>query len=279
MGILRVLSRLMTTKEQLVLLALAAAIGIGGIALYVHTAVSDTEPAEPPAKPEPVEIVIKHEQAPPAAPVESILAEDSVLPAEPAVPGEPEPPAFVQVSIMGAVKRPDLYELPRGARVRDLIERAGGAKDEADLDNINLAAPLLDGTTLSIPSRAIARREGDKMVFQGRRGYDIPNPPQYTRSGWRPPPQAATVHANSSGTESKPAAAPARAPGGSLLDLNTATAAQLEELPGIGPVRAADIVRYRSAHPFQSVDELTNISGIGPKTLEKIRPHATVQSR
>lgn len=67
------------------------------------------------------------------------------------------------------------------------------------------------------------------------------------------------------------------APAGEKLDLNTATAAELETLPGIGAVRAAAIVAYREANgPFGSVDELTNVSGIGQGTLEKVRDLVTV---
>lgn len=65
---------------------------------------------------------------------------------------------------------------------------------------------------------------------------------------------------------------------GSLLDLNTATAAQLEHLPGIGPALAARIIADRTQHgPYATVDQLDRVKGIGPKTLEKLRPHITVK--
>ena len=71
-------------------------------------------------------------------------------------------------------------------------------------------------------------------------------------------------------------ATPPSAVQGGLIDLNRATADQLETLPGIGPKRAQDIINYRQQHPFTSVEDLDNVRGVGPKTLETLRPLVTV---
>lgn len=83
-----------------------------------------------------------------------------------------------------------------------------------------------------------------------------------------PPTAAAAVPA--------PAADEGSVPVG-LIDINTASAAELEAIPGIGPVLAGRIIEYRTSYGnFESVDDLVNVSGIGEKTLEKMRPHVTV---
>ena len=143
----------------------------------------------------------------------------------------------VFVHVAGAVRRPGVYSLPRGARGGDAVERAGGPLRRADLTAVNLAAVLADGQQLVVPVRGAAR----------------PAPP-----------------AGATGSAAGAAGAP-RAPGATLR-LSTATAAQLEELDGIGPALAARILEYRDAHGgFRSVDELAEVEGIGDKRLESLR--------
>ena len=178
------------------------------------------------------------------------------------------------VSAAGEVVRPDVYMLPEGARVRDLLEKAGGATERADLSDINLAARLIDGSTLTIP----ARRQPGKRTLPAV----YVNPPHYTISGWQPAPQETPAETPPlAGSQVPAAAAPAAAPGaqkkGGLLDLNSASQDELETLPGIGPKLAAEIIAYRSRAPFASVDDLTNVSGIGPKKLEGVRNLVTVR--
>ena len=113
-------------------------------------------------------------------------------------------------------------------------------------------------------------------VIRGSREpvYQPPNPPQYTGSGWTPeilPP--AQAPGDSGGGNVLPLAQVSDG----LLDLNTATQAQLESLPGIGPVFASRIIEYRTRTPFRSVDDLKNIKGIGDKRLADIRHLVTVR--
>ncbi|GIU96959.1 MAG: competence protein ComEA [Actinomycetota bacterium] len=152
--------------------------------------------------------------------------------------GSPAPTAAgtVIVDVTGEVRRPGVYAFPSGARVVDAIERAGGPTGRAFLPALNLAATLVDGQQVLVP------REGD----QGAPGAG-------------------------------PAAPGAPGAAGPLVNVNTADAAALETLPGIGEVLAGAIIQYRTEHgPFRSVDELEDVSGIGPATLEKLRPLVTV---
>lgn len=142
------------------------------------------------------------------------------------------------VHVAGAVRRPGLYALPEGSRVADAIDLAGGASGKADLDAINLAELLVDGAKIDVLERGGAS-----------------NPPVPTTS-----------------TDSA-AATPAPA----TVDINTADATMLETIPGIGPVLATAIVQHRDENgPFPSVDALIDVSGIGPATLESVRPYVTV---
>jgi competence protein ComEA len=261
-----VLSRFLTTKEQWVLLALAAAIGVGGIAVYTNRTRAPT----------PVRSASKRPAAEPeASPVAASALPDTGGPPPPMVSPvvlvseAPNEDRRLSVSVAGAVMEPGLYELDTDARVQDIIDRAGGALPDADLSDINLAALLIDGSTLTIPSGPTASVEGDRLVLRGRR-TPVQNPPQYTLSGWRP---------SSAATGSSPNV-PSSTPAGSgnMIDLNYASPQELESLPGIGPKLAAEIVQFRANEPFQTVDDLIHVSGIGPKKLEAVRSLVTVRS-
>lgn len=149
----------------------------------------------------------------------------------------------IVVEVAGAVVRPGVYTLPRGARVGDAIAAAGGysprvAADQASLQ-LNLAAPLKDGQQVRVPSRDDA----------------IPAP---------------SAGGGGSGTGL----------GGSStapLDLNRATAAELEGLPGIGPATAARILASRAERPFATVDDLLERKLVSARVLEQIRPLVVVR--
>lgn len=151
----------------------------------------------------------------------------------PAAGASPTGPPLI-VDVTGLVRRPGVYEFAQGDRVIDAVERAGGAKPNADLSVLNLAAPLTDGSQVVVP------KAGGGVA--GATG--------------------------SGGTGTIP---------GALLNINTASAADFESLSGIGEVLAAAIVDYRTENgPFVSVDDLEDVSGIGPATLEEIRDQITV---
>jgi competence protein ComEA len=152
----------------------------------------------------------------------------------------PEPAPTLVVHVAGEVRRPGIVMLPAGSRVGDAVEAAGGLSRGGSVGPANLARPLVDGERVEIGPQAAA----------------APMPP-------------GAVGSAGSGTG---ADAPGRP-----LDLNTATEAQLDELPGIGPVTAAKILAWRAVHGrFTIIDELAEIPGIGPRTLEELRPHVRV---
>ncbi len=156
----------------------------------------------------------------------------------------------VIVHVAGAVEHPGVVELEPGARVIDAIEAAGGGLAEADLDRLNLAAKLVDG------ERVLVQRVGD------------PPAPGGTASGGTD----ATGANPSGGTGGPDAAAPT-----GLVDLNAATSAQLEELPGIGPALANAIITERTRRGgFRSVNELRDVRGIGEKRFADLADLVTV---
>jgi competence protein ComEA len=160
-------------------------------------------------------------------------------------PGQPSGEVVVHVS--GAVGTPGLVTLPAGARVGDAIVAAGGAREDADLDRVNLARRLEDGEHVHLP------REGEEL------------PP-----GWE------TGGGGTSGSAGADAATSGTGADG-RVDLNRATAAELETLPGIGPSRAAAIVRHREEHgPFRVPGDLREVTGIGERTFQGLADLVTV---
>ncbi len=150
-------------------------------------------------------------------------------------------PAPVRVYVSGAVHKPGVYRLPPDSLVQDAVAAAGGETTDADLVAINLAHPLLDGEQIYVP-----------------------------QTGEAPPPLASQPSRQGSGADVS--ATPAQP--GSPIDLNTATAAELEALPGIGPKTAAAIIAGR---PYSVIEDLLRVKGIGDATLEKLRPYVTVK--
>lgn len=145
----------------------------------------------------------------------------------------------IVIEVRGAVARPGVYRLAAGSRVADAIAAAGGY------------GPRVAAQETMQLDLAVRLSDGATVVVPSRDD----------------PPAAPTSGAGGSRDGA----------GGSLLDLNTATAAELEALPGIGPVTAAKIVDARSERPFSSVDELRERGLVGPKTFERLRELVTVR--
>ena len=146
-------------------------------------------------------------------------------------------PTMVIVHVAGAVKSPGVYELEEGERVSDAIEAAGGPRRGADLGALNLAEVVADGTKVEVARKGATPVAG-------------PTPAAPTTPGAI---LAATV------------------------DINTADQMALETIPGIGPVKAAAILQFRTEQgSFTSVEQLLEVTGIGPATLEAIRPYVTL---
>ena len=144
--------------------------------------------------------------------------------------------APVIVDVTGWVKDPGVYEFGPGDRVIDAVNRAGGARKGADLTSINLAALLTDGSQVVIPKTGAGT----------------------TSAGGTAP--------GSTGVGGTP-----------IVNINVASESELESLSGVGPVLANAIIQHRTQHgPFHTVDDLLDVSGIGPATLEELRPQVTV---
>ena len=162
---------------------------------------------------------------------------EAVIPMATPLPALPTPvadPTPILVHAAGAVQTPGVYLFRGEARVLDLVEAAGGMTPHADHDRVNLADTLFDGQRIYFP------RVGQTQI---------------------------PVPLNGSG----PAGGGATARSGPL-NLNTASAEQLESLPGVGPAIAAAIVEHRQRiGGFASVDGLLAVSGIGPNKLDQIR--------
>ncbi len=146
----------------------------------------------------------------------------------------------IAVDVVGRVHRPGLVRLPAGSRVMDAIAAAGGTAPGAELEAVNLARKVVDGEQIRVP------RHGEPVATQA----DV---------------------AGGAGVQSGVAGGP-----GGLLDLNTATAEQLDTLPGVGEVTAQRIIAYRDAHPFTSIDDLRQVTGIGDRRFEVLKDLVTV---
>ena len=157
-------------------------------------------------------------------------------------------PATIRVHVLGAVVRPGVVELPANSRVADALAAAGGLREDADFGELNLAQQLPDGAQIIIGT--IDEPRGELR------------PPTGVAAGTIPVPGV---------TSSLPGGGGSSATGS--LDLNQASAGQLESLPGIGPVTAQRIIDWRAAHGgFTRVEELQEVDGIGPKLYARLAP-------
>lgn len=143
------------------------------------------------------------------------------------------------IYITGAVMHPGVYvfDAERVIRIVDVVMRAGGLRHDADETAINLAAPIADATHVHVPS----------------------------------------VHALTQQSDRPTSAAPDTAADGQVVNLNTASADELSELPGVGPALAQRIIDFREQHgPFTSIDDLDAVSGVGPALLSKLASAVSV---
>jgi competence protein ComEA len=155
--------------------------------------------------------------------------------------------AAVVVYVAGAVVKPGVYALASSARVVDALARAGGTTADADLVRVNLAAHLADGEEVTVLKRGEAVPAARRSAVPRR--------------------SSARKQRTASGDASDPP-----------LDLNSAGADELAGLPGLGPALAARIVLFREVNgPFESVDELADVSGMTPAHLDALSPYLSVR--
>ena len=150
----------------------------------------------------------------------------------------------ITVHVAGAVNNPGVYKLRSGARFNDGVIAAGGATDQADLNSVNLAMLLNDGEQIYILKR---------------------NEKPHTITAQRSPSSATGGSAGSGNSKV------------AIININTASLAELEQLPGVGPSTAKAIIDYREKNgAFLTVQDLINVRGIGPAKLDEILPQARV---
>ncbi len=150
-------------------------------------------------------------------------------------PNQVTQPEKIMVDVKGQVKQPGVYESNTGERIMDVIGRAGGLTEQADQTQVNLAEHVQDAMIIYIPSK-------------GEEGASTPS-----SSGGN---MAADGTSQNQGK----------------ININKADEQELQNLPGIGPAKAAAIIDYRNTGgPFKTIEDLKNVSGIGDKTFEKLK--------
>jgi competence protein ComEA len=156
----------------------------------------------------------------------------------------PPTPSAILVHVTGGVTNPGVQKLDPDSRVEDAIKAAGGFSPSADQSLINLAAHISDGQKLVIPVKGETKPD--------------------EQSSGTPPARAASNVA----TSDNPA----------IININTAAIEQLDLLPGIGSAKAASIVAYREKNgTFNTIEDITNVPGIGPAIFEAIKNQITVE--
>ncbi len=154
-----------------------------------------------------------------------------------------ENPQTIWVHVKGAVNNGSLYELPKGARVNDAIEAAGGAAENADFTDVNLAMQLMDGDVVCIPEQGVRKQQ---------------------------PVVSGAARENTSGSSGELA-------DGEKININIASAEELMKIPGVGEATAKKIIAYREATPFERIEDIMQIDNIGEKKYASMKDYITVE--
>jgi len=167
-------------------------------------------------------------------------------------------PPTIYVYVTGAVTKPGVAQLPEGARVFEALDEVGGALETGALEYINLALELQDGQMIYVPTLSeLTSGKTDDGLPLNQLGGCLLHGSMIDMSGAKKPAGATQLP---------------------TININTAGYQELQSVPGIGPALARRIMSYRQeSGGFDSVDELTQVSGIGTATLEDIRPYISVR--
>lgn len=156
----------------------------------------------------------------------------------------------VIVHIAGEVNSPGIIEIDEGSRIADVVEKAEGFTEKADIGKINLAYEIQDGQKITIPCRNVDEindediKEQEYIVKENGKGI-IENSTEKERTVGK-------------------------------ININKATQTELEQLPGIGPSTALKIVEYRKNNKFKKIEDVKNVSGIGDAKFDKIKEYIVV---
>ncbi len=151
------------------------------------------------------------------------------------------------VDIKGEVQNPDVYAFSQGDPPQNVIDAAGGLKASADTKKINFSRPPQDGMEIIVPALSVSTVPDEETPSSGSEPGSTPKKEKKAERTLTSP-----------------------------INLNTAPKEDLVLLPGIGEVLASRIIEYRNQTPFTSVDELTNVKGIGEKKLSDVKPYLYV---
>ena len=169
------------------------------------------------------------------------------------------------VEIKGAVKNPGVYEASSDEIINDIIAKAGGLNDDAYTDNINLSKKVSDELVIYVYTKDEMQDESSskKVTSNSSSNKNSYNIETFTQG------KVSIISSNDSGVTQDSTT--------TLININTADAKLLEELPGIGATKANSIITYREeVGVFKSIEDLKNVSGIGDATFEKLKDYITV---
>ncbi len=152
---------------------------------------------------------------------------------------------LITVYVSGAVVRPGMYELPAGIRAREAVAAAGGFTDSANMEKVNLAKKLKDGSQVNVPALKVSRKAAGASAAPTGQQAVRPGRQQEEARG--------------------------------LVNINTASVAEFDSLPGVGEVTAQRIVEYRQQHPFARIEDIMQVRGIGEAKFNKMKDRLTVQ--
>jgi competence protein ComEA len=183
-------------------------------------------------------------------------ASSTSSPAPIAAASDSPSPNSIAVYVCGEIRKSGVFKLPPGSRVVDAVNLAGGLTKDADPESINLAEPLTDGMKVDVPKKGAHVNDAGAFDTVYRAASSSHRSPRHRSSG------------RSGSHKLQP---------GQTLDINTATEAELAQLPGVGPGLARRIVEYREANgPFATTDDLQNVSGVGPSKFAKMESYLRV---
>ncbi len=173
--------------------------------------------------------------------------------------------AYLKIDIKGAIKKPGVYEMEEGSRVIDVIDKAGGLKKDANTSLINLSKKVTDEMTIII----YTNEDIDEWRLTEKiKEYDT------TVMEEKCPDKVNQACLNQDDEKQENKASPEEKP--SIVSINSATKEQLMTLQGIGEKKAEDIIAYRNNTPFQTIDDIKNVTGIGEQLFEKIKNNITI---